>query len=195
MAGLVLAGGGGTRLGGVNKGLLEWRGEPFAVHLVRLLSLVGPVALVTQAGQDVYREPLGRHGLPAEFITDPWVDQGPMAGLVAGLQWARDSHRDGLIVVPCDGPCLDRIWLDRLLGSALSAPERIHVCEVEGRLQPLHGWFPVSMLGILNEAVLAGERRVGRWAVAQDPVVIDCSDLADQFLNVNTPADRARLLS
>lgn len=194
-AAVILAGGGGTRLGGVDKGLLTWSGKPFAVHLVRLLQAVGPVAIVTQAGHDGYPAPLREHGLVAEFIHDPWADQGPMAGLVAGLEWARRLNRQGIIVAPCDSPCLEQRWLDRVWSGAGGAPGRIHVCEVDGRLQPLHGWFPVSVEAPLRAAVTAGERRVGRWVEAQAPAIIACSDLAAQFLNVNTPADRARLLS
>lgn len=194
MAALVLAGGGGARLGGVDKGLLTWRGEPFAVHLVRLLGAVGPVGLVTQAGHQGYREPMQRSGLAVEFVEDPWVDHGPMAGLVAGLEWAADRGCAGLVVAPCDGPCLEASWRERLLAAAREAPAQVHVCEVEGRLQPLHGWFPVALAAPLRAAVVAGERRVGQWVQAQSPNVIDCSDLAAQFVNVNTPADRARLL-
>lgn len=193
MAALVLAGGGGTRLGGIDKGLLNWQGEAFVVRLARLLEPVGPVAIVTQAGHDAYKAPLRQQGLTVEFVHDPWVEQGPMAGLVAGLEWARSNGREGIVVVPCDSPWLDREWLERLLKSAAEAPGQIHVCEVEGRLQPLHGWFPVEVEAPLREAVLAGNRRVGQWVSAQNPRVIPCSDLAEQFLNVNTPADRARL--
>ena len=192
-AAFILAGGGGTRLGGVDKGLLTWRGEPFAVHLVRLLSGVGPVALVTQVQQNAYQLPLQQAGLEVEFVHDAWADQGPMAGLVAGLAWARESGYSGGLVAPCDSPCLAGSWLVRVMDAVMRDPERIHVCEVAGRLQPLHGWFPVAFEVDLQAAVLAGERRIGRWVEAQAPAIIPCSDLADQFLNINTPAERKQL--
>lgn len=192
-AAVILAGGSGRRLGGVHKGLLTWRGEAFAVHLIRLLGELGPVAVVAQARQYLYREMLQRSGLGAEFVPDPWVDQGPMAGLVAGLAWARERGCDGMVVAPCDSPRLALSWRERVLAAARAAPTHIHVCEVEGRLQPLHGWFPVTVEGRLRDAVLGGERRVGRWVAAQSPEILGCSDLAEQFLNVNTPEDRGQL--
>lgn len=192
-AALILAGGGGTRLGGVDKGLLTWRGEPFVVHLARLLSRVGPVAVVTQVRQSAYQLPLRQSGVAVEFVHDPWVDEGPMAGLVAGLEWARTRGRSGAFVVPCDSPCLTEAWLSRVVAAAEKDFRHLYVCESEGRLQPLHGWFPVALELPLQDALRSGERRVGRWVESQKPVVIPCSDLAEQFLNVNTMIERTQL--
>ena len=194
-AAVVLAGGSGTRLGGVDKGLLRWKGEPFAVHLTRLLANVGPVALVTQTRQTRYAAPLRQAGLAVTVIHDPWDDLGPMAGLVAGLNWALEQGCDGVVVAPCDAPRLNEKWLSRLLDAAARSSNRVHVCEVDERLQPLHGWYPVSLAAELHAAVSAGERRVARWISAYDPQILPCSDLAEQFLNVNTPADRDQLES
>lgn len=178
-------------MGGGDKGLLTYRNEPFVVHLQRLLIRVGPVALVTQQGQHAYQQALASVDL--SFVHDRWPDRGPLAGLAAGLAWARGRGCAGAFVAPCDSPCLGERWLQRLRSHVEDAPERVHICTVEGRLQPLHGWYPVALEPALTEALAKGERRAGVWVESQKPMVLDCTDLAAQFANVNTPADHTRL--
>ncbi|TVP59705.1 MAG: molybdenum cofactor guanylyltransferase [Halomonadaceae bacterium] len=189
LAGLILAGGRGERLGGRDKGLLPLSGEPFVAPLSRMLRpLVGPLAISANLRRSEYQ---------------PWCDQvlpdqryagsGPLAGLYEGLEWARMQHCQGLLVVTCDAPLVPRAWAERLLAAARGDPQATHLSQLACGYQPLHGVFPVSCLETLGQALDKGERQV-RALVAQLPVQWwDCDDFAAEFLNVNSPEDLQKL--
>lgn len=189
VAGLVLAGGRGERLGGCDKGFLSLAGEPFAQHLVRvLLSRVDRVAISAN-------ESLARYRALAEpvLVDERFPGQGPLAGLYEGLCWAEEQGCAGVIATTCDTPLLSRQWVARIATGALSAPDRARLTRLAQGDQPLHGYFPVACRERVERNLLAGERRAWKLADALAPVWVDCEDLAADFLNINRPEDLERL--
>ncbi len=189
VGGLILAGGRGERLGGCEKGLLRIEGEPYAARLIRLLAQhVSPVAVSANASLDEYARwadaVLPDHSFPQD---------GPLAGLYEGLLWASQKDLSGLLVTSCDTPLLPQAWVERLMESARGEPQRTHLTRLAEGDQPLHGYFPVTALPLVRDALNSGERRARRLAQSLSPVWVDCAALSEGFFNVNSPEDQARL--
>jgi molybdopterin-guanine dinucleotide biosynthesis protein A len=186
ITGLILAGGQASRMGGADKGLLEWRGRPLVTHaLERLRPQVGSVIINANRNLDRY------HALGAPVVPDedgglePFP--GPLAGWLAGLRECRTAW---LACVPCDAPLLP-LGLVQHLADAL-AGSRAAVAFVHDRIEPMFCLLHVDLTVDLEHALQQGERRAAYWlrgigaapAEFLDPVA---------FANVNTPADlRAR---
>lgn len=189
ITGLVLAGGRGQRMGGLDKGLQPHRGLALARHaLDRLRPQVGQVAVNANRHLDQY----------AAFGCPVWPDElpghlGPLAGLLAGLQRADTPW---LAVVPCDTPHFPLDLVRRLAAGAEAegAAVALAACLDDGRwcTQPVFCLVDTRLQADLAGCLAAGERQVGRWAARHRPAVVAFDDGA-AFFNANTPDDLRRL--
>lgn len=185
---VILAGGKSSRMGGGDKVLLDLNGAPILSHVIaRLRPQVG--ALAISANGDPAR--FAAFGLPV--LADSLPDfPGPLAGILAGMDWAASLGADGVIVVAGDTPFLPRDLVARLhdaagpFGLALAADR-----ESDGavRLHPTFGLWPVRLRGPLRAALLAGDRRIRAFASTHgaQTALFDGADAA--FFNINTPDD------
>ncbi len=116
IAGIVLAGGQGARMGGLDKGLQPFRGRPLAaVALERLRPQAAPGKLSVSANRHLDR--YAAFGIPVLGDALPG-HPGPLAGLLAGLQWC---DAPWLLAVPCDTPCFPLDLCARLAEAAMAA--------------------------------------------------------------------------
>ncbi|MFE8071193.1 molybdenum cofactor guanylyltransferase MobA [Marinobacteraceae bacterium S3BR75-40.1] len=190
LAGLVLAGGEGRRMGGVQKGLLEMNGQPFAARLAAVLRPhVERVVISANRDRAAYRK-------WGDAVVDdgPYAGQGPLAGLVAGLHWACEAGLDGVVVLPCDTPRISSAWVERLLAQSGDGKEALF-SRVAGELNPLHCYLPCTALPKLEQRLQQGELRIKDLLGLLGGECVDFDDLAEEFLNVNRPADRDQLSS
>lgn len=181
IAGLVLAGGQGSRLGGVDKAFVTLAGQPLLAHvLARLRPQLHAIAL--SANGDPAR--FAAYGLPV-LPDGAFVGKGPLAGVAAGLAWAQTSGATALLTVPVDTP-----FIPRTLVQALSpAPA---VATWQGRQHHLVALWPVDLLPCLIALLERPGAYKVRDALALRPTrQIAFSSLNDPFLNLNTPADIA----
>lgn len=185
VTGLVLAGGLARRMGGVDKGLLLFRGRPLAQHaLERLRPQVGPLLL--NANRHLERHAaFGVPVLPDAVGGFP----GPLAGLLAGLAHATTPW---LACVPCDGPAFPADLVARLAAAVGDAELAIAVSGAQRRPQPVYMLLRCTLRGALQEALSAGERKVEAWAAARRCVHVPFDDEA-AFANANTPDELRRL--
>lgn len=186
ITGLVLAGGRGSRLGGRDKGLVEFRRRPMLDYvLAALRPQVDEVLISANRHLDWYR------ATGCRVVTDAEGDfGGPLAGILAGL---RAVHTPYLVVVPCDGPLLARDLVARLRAACVGRSEPIAAaCDGE-RLHPTFALIPVVVGEALALFLGKGRRKVSEFYVEQGLIVVDFSDRPEAFLNVNTPEDMARL--
>lgn len=186
LMGVVLAGGEGRRMGGQDKGLLDWRGEPMVARILAAMQpLVAEVMISANRSLAAYRAfaPRVERDLP------DFPAQGPLSGLLSAMTLARSLGYVALLVCPCDTPALTTDVLRRLLQAAGPFPGRPTVTTVAGRLHPLHGVFPVSLMPALAECLARDERRVRVFLDAANVQTVDFSDQAEAFLNCNTEAD------
>lgn len=186
VVGLVLAGGEGRRLGGVDKGLIPWLGRPMAAHVVSALGAILPDVLISaNRSLEAYAE------LSCHVVTDPEsvAGMGPLSGLLAGMRVARDLGYESVLVSPCDTPGVTGQLFSRLLAAAGPFPVRPTVASVAGRLQPLHGVYPVALIDPLEAWLAGGKRRVQEFAASVAIQRVDCSDFTEALRNYNTPND------
>lgn len=176
---VILAGGRGRRLGGVDKAWIPWRGSTLIETMVeRLLAQVDKVLVVANQSRERYAA-IGLH-----CVADRRADfPGPMAGLEAGLH-ATDAH--WVLSVPVDAPHLPEDLLSRLLAPA-EAPGCARARDADGA-QPLIALYRrEQVLPSLVLALDAGERAMHHWQTGMNIAEVDWSP--HRFGNLNTPDD------
>lgn len=182
ITGLILAGGRGTRMGSVDKGLQTFRGAPMVLHVImRLGPQVGDMLI--NANQNL--GPYEAFGYPV------WPDQlggfeGPLAGLQTGLSHCETGY---LLTAPCDSPFLPVDLAERLAGALADADAELAVAvtEEDGRRQP-HPVFclmKTSVLSSLNAFLQDGGRKIDKWYGSLRHVEVLFDDAA-AFRNINT---------
>jgi molybdopterin-guanine dinucleotide biosynthesis protein A len=211
VCGVVLAGGQGRRVGGVDKGLLTLEGEPLARRaLERLRPQVDQWLISANRHLDIYagwgaevcpdRPSMGDVTCAdshADSCGDSCGDSyaGPLAGFLAAQ--AR-SHCDWLACVPCDVPAFPRDLVARLAAHARRTQARlVQAAVVEDghvRPQPVFSLWHRSLAPGLRDFVEAGGRKVGAWAEScgRSLVVFDAPDARVAFFNINTLEDLDR---
>ncbi len=192
VTGLVLAGGRGSRMGGVDKGLQLLDGRPLAQHaLERLRPQVS--ALLVNANR--HGEQYAAFGAPfaAAVVPDAQADfPGPLAGWLAGLAACRTPW---LVTVPCDTPHFPHDLVARLAAALDDGADLAMAATLEdGReqLQPVFTLLRCSLHDDLAQALAAGERKIERWARRHRLRVLRFDDTA-AFANANTPEELAAL--
>ncbi|HDZ37981.1 MAG TPA: molybdenum cofactor guanylyltransferase [Marinobacter sp.] len=182
---LLLAGGAGTRMNGQDKGLLHWRERPMAHWVAEALSTVAtPVLISANRSLEEYR-------LLGDVLQDSpdFKNQGPLAGLLSGMTEARKRGFDAVLVCPCDTPGIQPDVFQRLLTAWQQNPDLPVIAECDGRAHPLHGVYPVSLVGLLEAQLRGDNRRVMVFAETAGVKTLDCPDAAEAFKNKNRPED------
>lgn len=183
---VILAGGQGRRMGGQDKGLIEFEGRPLVAILVDLLERQG-VDIVINANRNVER--YRQFGYPV--VSDQLQDyQGPLAGFASAM--ATVSSRF-ILTLPCDGPRLADDYVARFIAAAAGREPGVLVAFDGERLQPVHALIRVDLLASLHHFLDSGERKIDRWYAGHDFQRVDFSDCADMFRNINTPSDQESL--
>ncbi|MCQ4162710.1 molybdenum cofactor guanylyltransferase MobA [Roseomonas sp. GC11] len=195
--GVVLAGGLARRMGGGDKPLRLLGGRPMLAHVLeRLRPQVG--ALVLSANGAAGR--FAAWGLPVLADGEPG-HPGPLAGILAALDWAAETRPDlpWVASVPGDSPFIPLDLVERLHAARAAAGVPLACASSAGQTHPPIALWPVALRAPLRAALRQGERRVLRcmagfgYATAEWPTTP-----RDPFLNINTPDDlhtAARLLS
>lgn len=182
ITGVILAGGRGSRMGGVEKGLVPLAGRPMIARvLATLRPQVDTVIINANERHEAYAA-LGCAVVPDRMGGRP----GPLAGMAAGLDAAAT---DWVLFVPCDTPLLPPDLARRLGAGAAAAGADVAIArDREGR-HPTCALIRRA-LGPSLEAFLEGEeRKIMRWMGEQRLAEVDFSDCAWRFANVNTPAE------
>lgn len=174
---LLLAGGRGQRMGGADKGLLDWQGRPLIAWLHELVRpLTDDLIISCNRNAERYAPYADR------LVSDDEADfQGPLAGIRAGLRIARQAN---LLILPCDAPQLDRPLLEALLSLA---GERAVVVRQGEFLEPLFSVIPRALHADLEQAWQTGERSPQRWLRGLDPLTVECPPGDPRLANLNTP--------
>jgi molybdopterin-guanine dinucleotide biosynthesis protein A len=183
VSGIVLAGGQGRRMGGVDKGLQPLRGKPMVTWvLARLKPQVDEIVINANQNLEVYRA-LGCRVVPDEI----GGFAGPLAGLHAGLSAA--SH-PLTATVPCDSPFLPADLVSRLK-QALGSKD-LAVARTGDQPHPVFVLLKTSLRGNLEDFLKAGGRKIDAWYASLDTVEVAFDDEADAFRNINTLEELGR---
>ena len=188
--GVILAGGLSSRMGGGDKGLLALGG----------VSLVGRVRVRLQ--RQVSTVVLNANGDPARFEglgLDVEPDSvagyaGPLAGVLAGLDWAASQGASHIVTVAADTPFFPADLVERFLASGADLAMAVTPDPERGQARhPTFGLWPVALRDDLREALKGGVRKVVQWTKPHGCVNVEFPAAPfDPFFNVNTPEDLAR---
>ncbi len=180
--GLALAGGAARRMGGGDKPLLDVGGQRMLEHVLARLSAEAEAVAISANGDPAR---FAAFGLPV-LDDGAFAGQGPLAGVLAGLDWAARLGGEMLLTVPGDSP-----FVPAGLAAALApAP----ACAASGgRAHFLVALWPVSRRDQLRGLLSAGgPRSVGGFAASIGMRRVDFpNSTGDPFLNVNTQQDLA----
>lgn len=191
ITGLILAGGRGSRMGGVDKGLQNFKGMPLALHtLMRLQMQVGHVMVNANRNLAAYES----------FGASVWPDgladyAGPLAGFLTGLERCESPY---LVTAPCDTPLLPLDLVARLAEALerdgadiamAAAPEADKDGHVQLRTQPVFCLLRVELLESLVAFTHDGGRKIDAWTQRHTTVVVPFDQPGDDilaFANANT---------
>jgi len=189
ITGLVLAGGRGSRMGGVDKGLQNHKGIPLALHaLLRMQPQVGHAMINANRNLGAYES----MGVPV------WPDAqgdfpGPLAGMLVGLERCETRY---LVTVPCDTPNFPVDLVERLAhaldaeGAAL-AMAATHE-NGQAMAQPVFCLLKAELLESLVKYLQSGQRKIDRWTALHRTATVVFDD-ASAFDNANTVEELRRL--
>ena len=194
ITGLLLAGGRGMRMGGLDKGLQTLHGEPLAVHVLRRLApQAGALLISANRHPDTYAALGAPFGAAIVADTLPGFP-GPLAGLLAGL---RASATPYLLSAPCDSP-----WLPADLAARLAHALDTHQADIATAItvaangdSSLHPVFALLRTGLADDLaafLAAGERKVRAWYARHSTVEVVFTD-ERAFYNANSLQELADL--
>ncbi|WP_422986964.1 molybdenum cofactor guanylyltransferase MobA [Undibacterium sp. Ji50W] len=186
ITGLILAGGRGTRMGTVDKGLQHCRGQTLVQHVLQALSVqTGKIIINANQNLDIYQ------GFGVPVVSDLITGfAGPLAGLQAGLQACTTPY---LICVPCDSPMLPLDLVSRLaltlLNDGCDATVAVTMENLDGVLKkqshPVFSLMKTSVSAQLNTYLQNGGRRFNDWHGSLNTSEVLFED-NDAFRNINT---------
>jgi len=177
VTGIVLAGGQGRRMGGVDKGLQLLHDRPMVEHVIgRLAPQVDEILI--NANQNL--EASARFG--DRVVPDAIGGfAGPLAGLHAGLGAAKNPLA---LTVPCDSPFLPADLFSRLKNELHE--HDLAVAKTGDQPHPVFSLVRVSVLEHLSRFLSAGGRKIDAWYSTLNIIEVPFDDEADAFRNINT---------
>lgn len=176
---LILAGGRGQRMGGRDKGLVDWQGEPLIAHMHRTVRpLTDDLVISCNRNQAVYR------AYADQLVGDTDADfPGPLAGVIAGLKVARHAW---VVVLACDAPLVDRALVEDLLRVA-AADDSAAMVRQGGYWQPMFSVLPRRVLPVLEQAWAEGERSLQKALLRDRVRALECAEGDRRLSNFNSP--------
>ena len=194
VTGVILAGGRGSRMGGVDKGLQTFRGMPMAMYtLLRLAPQVGEMMVNANRNLAAYES----FGVPV------WPDSisdyaGPLAGLLTALEHCESDY---LVTVPCDTPLFPQDLVERLGEALLREDAEIAMAaarEEDGqmRAQPVFSLMRRELMESLVRFTHGGGRKIDAWTGQHRTALVAFDREGDDpsaFFNANTLAELHRL--
>src|SRR5450759_991518 len=186
ITGLILAGGQGRRMGGVDKGLQIFRGRRLVDHVYeRLAPQVSGIIINANRNHDTYKS------FGVRVVSDAIGDfAGPLAGLHAGLSASRRLY---LASVPCDTPFLPEDLVERLMARLNESGAELAVAKTGDQPHPVFCLARRSVLDHLTNFLKGGGRKIDAWYASLDVVEVDFDDEAGAFSNINTREELANL--
>ena len=179
VTGLILAGGKGSRMGGVDKGLQAFRGKRLVDHVYeRLAPQVGGVIINANQNQEEYRT------FGVRVVSDAIGGYaGPLAGFHAGLSV---SKRPFLASVPCDSPFLPEDLIARLYARIDETGAELAVAKTGDQPHPVFSLMRRGVLDYLTDFLKDGGRKIDAWYASLNVVEVTFDDEAEAFSNINT---------
>jgi len=179
ITGLILAGGQGWRMGGVDKGLQNFRGKRLVDHVYESLApQVGGIIINANQNHDAYKT------FGVRVLSDAIGNfAGPLAGLQSGLSVSRRPY---LVSVPCDTPFLPEDLVARLYAELDGSGVDIAVAKTGDQPHPVFCLVRHGVLDHLTDFLRSGGRKFDAWYATLRAAEVAFDDEAEAFLNINT---------
>jgi molybdenum cofactor guanylyltransferase len=182
VTGIILAGGMGRRMGGVDKGLVALQDQPMVSRVIaRFAPQVDELLINANRNLDEY----ARYGY--RVIPDTMTGYaGPLAGLQRGLA---EAQNDLVATVPCDSPYLPADLVMRLKTALLAQNADLAVAVTLGQSQPVFCLCYRTLLPHLTNFLDNGGRKIDAWYATLSVAKVPFDDEAEAFMNINTPQE------
>ena len=185
ITGVILAGGLGRRMGGVNKGLQLLNGKPLALHVAERLAPQIDELLIN-VNQNIEQYAAFGYRIVADQIPD---FAGPLAGLHAALSAAAHPL---IATAPCDSPFLPADLVSRLFSALTATDADLAVARTFEQPHPVFCLCKRDVLPHLTEFLAGGGRKFDRWYATLNVVEVAFDDEAEAFENINTREELGR---
>lgn len=182
ISGVILAGGMGRRMGGADKGLIEFLDRPMIEHVAeRLKPQVGEILI------NANRE-LAHYGSLGYPVIEDEIGgfAGPLAGLHKAMQVAAHPY---VLTVPCDSPLLPHNLAERLMNGLMERDADLAVAKTGIQSHPVFCLCRTALLPNLEAFLKDGGRKIDAWYSTLEVAEVQFSDNAKAFANVNTPEE------
>ena len=175
---IILAGGESKRMNGEDKGLVNFNGQPLIAHVINALNnQVDDFVISANRNTERYQQ------FSMNVIPDNSEKHGPLSGIAAALPICKHEQ---VLVIPCDMPYLPNDLVDRLVANI--EHRNIAIVEVLQRFQ-LVFLMNRSLLASVQEHLISDKHKLMRWVETCSPAIIDFSDTAEAFRNINSVLD------
>ncbi len=179
ITGLILAGGRGSRMGSVDKGLQAFRGRPMIAHVLeRFAPQVDEILINANRSLDEYAA-FGHRVVPDAI--DGFA--GPLAGLHIGMAHATHPL---VATVPCDSPFLPADLIARLSGAMQQHGADLAVAKTFDQPHPVFCLTRASLAPHLHAFLASGQRKIDKWYATLKVVEVPFDDQEAAFSNINT---------
>lgn len=179
---LILAGGRGRRMNGVDKGLMHWQDKPMIEHLLNNLNIpTEKIIISANRNIDTYKN-YSNTVIPDDLNNY----QGPLAGILSAMGVCSTPY---ILCMPCDSPTPPENMLQQLWHCMQAENKSSALCHDGERLQPLFSLLSCQHKRSLDNFLQQGHRKVHDFMKIIDPAICDFSTQKDRFNNFNRPDD------
>jgi molybdopterin-guanine dinucleotide biosynthesis protein A len=186
ITGVILAGGLGRRMGGADKGLVSFLGQPMVAHVAQRLSPQVDEILINANREIAKYEALG-YPVIADDIAG---FAGPLAGLHKGMREALSTH---VLTVPCDSPLLPMDLAERLMSALIESEADLAVAKTGTQAHPVFCLCRKSLAANLEEFLQSGGRKIDTWYGTLKVAEVAFDDNPRAFANINTVEELCEL--
>ena len=180
ITGIILAGGKSRRMGGVDKGLINFLGKPMIAHVLQRLAPQVDEILI-----NANREPERYATFGPLVVQDDIAGfAGPLAGLHKGMRTAAHPY---VLTVPCDSPLLPMNLVRRLMQGLIERDADLAVAKTGTQAHPVFCLCRKSLLPDLEQFLNGGGRKIDAWYSRLNVAEVAFDDNPQAFANINTP--------
>ncbi|MBT4193617.1 MAG: molybdenum cofactor guanylyltransferase [Gammaproteobacteria bacterium] len=179
---VILAGGKGRRMGGQDKGLVNYKNSSLVKHVIDAISLQSD-KIIINANRNL--DEYSAFGYPV--VEDTLHDfQGPLAGFLAAMS---NVSTDYILTMPCDGPVIIDDYVNKMKQGLNESTAVLAIASDGTRMQPVYALIPLKLADSLQQFLLTGERKIDLWYQQQDFTLVEFEAESEFFTNINTPQD------
>lgn len=182
ITGIILAGGKSRRMGGVDKGLMDFLGKPMVAHVLQRLAPQVDEVLINANREAERYAALG----PPVVQDDIAGFAGPLAGLHKGMRVAAHPY---VLTVPCDSPLLPMNLVQRLMQGLIERDADLAVAKTGAQAHPVFCLCRKTLLPDLEQFLNDGGRKIDAWYGRLNVAEVAFDDNPQAFANINTPGE------